>query len=429
MQPSLAPVLSLRPLVFTVTLLALPGASVLAAETPLKKLRKEVAVLQQQSHEQSALIRELQQTLAALTASPAAVPGHLTGQSGSTALATIPGRTALPSSSPAPSPSLPVVSEIPKSVSDIYQEASGFDSSSTFSLEPGFTYSHYDTRELRLNGFLALDSIFLGSINLDRLRSDSMTFDLTGRYSPSPRWQFDVNLPFIARDATYFSGGAGGSSSTVSQSSVNQGPKLGDVSFGVGYKLVQEDMDWPDIVWSLHAKAPTGSNPYGIKLIPSAGNDNLSVPERLPTGNGVWAYSTGLSFVKTVDPAVLFASVGYTHYAAKHFNDISAQQDVVQAGSVKLGDSLSFGAGFAFALNDRLSLGMSYSQQMARKSQTKSDGGAWNDVPGSDANAATLNVGLTYALNKRLSIIPNLAVGLTPDTANYAFSIKFPYRF
>ncbi|WP_230370715.1 hypothetical protein [Paludibacterium denitrificans] len=74
-------------------------------------------------------------------------------------------------------------------------------------------------------------------------------------------------------------------------------------------------MDWPDIVWSLHAKAPTGSNPYGIKLIPSAGNDNLSVPERLPTGNGVWAYSTGLSFVKTVDPAVLFASVGYTHYA------------------------------------------------------------------------------------------------------------------
>ncbi|WP_230370714.1 hypothetical protein [Paludibacterium denitrificans] len=209
------------------TLLALPGASVLAAETPLKKLRKEVAVLQQQSHEQAALIRELQQKLAALTASPATEPGRFTGQTGSIALATIPGHTALPSSSPVPSPSLPVVSEIPKSVSDIYQEASGFDSSSTFSLEPGFTYSHYDTRELRLNGFLALDSIFLGSINLDRLRSDSMTFDLTGRYSPSPRWQFDVNLPFIARDATYFSGGAGGSSSTVSQSSVNQGTEAG----------------------------------------------------------------------------------------------------------------------------------------------------------------------------------------------------------
>jgi hypothetical protein len=86
---------------------------------------------------------------------------------------------------------------------------------------------------------------------------------------------------------------------------------------------VEEDADWPDVVWSLRVKAPTGRSPYGIKLVQSAGNNNLSLPDRLPTGNGVWGITTGLSFVKTVDPAVLFASVGYTHYLDGHFSDIS----------------------------------------------------------------------------------------------------------
>ncbi|WP_204377073.1 hypothetical protein [Aquitalea pelogenes] len=48
---------------------------------------------------------------------------------------------------------------------------------------------------------------------------------------------------------------------------------------------------------------------------------------------------------------------------------------------------------------------------------------------GSSANAANLNLGLTYAYSKRLSIIPNLSLGMTPDSPNYAFSVKFPYRF
>lgn len=68
-----------------------------------------------------------------------------------------------------------------QSVSNLYDEASGFFGGGKFSVETGITYSRYDTRQLILNGFLALDSIFLGNINLDRIKADTWTFDLTGR--------------------------------------------------------------------------------------------------------------------------------------------------------------------------------------------------------------------------------------------------------
>ena len=390
-------------------------------------LQQAIAQLVQKNQQQEARILALEQRVAALASSGSAA---VAARSDVAVAAPVAAVSPVASTQPVVSGQapLPVVNEVPKSIEDIYQEASGF-AAGKFSIEPGFTYTHYDTRELMLNGFLALDSIFLGTINLDRIRSDTMTLDLTARYSPSPRWQLDVNVPLVARDSTYFSGGSGGSSTTLSQVSVSQGPKLGDVSFGVGYKLVEEDADKPDIVWSVRTRAPTGKHPYGIKLRQSADNNNLSTPDELPTGNGVWGVTTGLSFVKTVDPAVLFANIGYTHNLSKSFTDISATAGVTQAGEISLGNSWTWGAGFAFALNDKLSLGTSYSQQITRSSRVRQSGGQWANVIGSEANAANLNLGLTYAPSKSLSIIPNLSIGLTPDTPNYAFSVKFPYRF
>ena len=42
------------------------------------------------------------------------------------------------------------------SVEDVYQQASGFFGTGAFSLETGLTYTHYDSNQLALNGFLAL---------------------------------------------------------------------------------------------------------------------------------------------------------------------------------------------------------------------------------------------------------------------------------
>lgn len=316
-----------------------------------------------------------------------------------------------------------------RSVENIYNEASGFFGTGTFSFETGLTYSHYDSRQLFLNGFLALDTIFLGNIGVDQINSDSLTLDLTGRYNWHDRWQFDISAPVVYRETTFESAGAGGASTSISEETVTRDPALGDVSAGVAYKFLTETESRPDAVLSLRVKAPTGKDPYGIKLQAVPGNDNLTVPEELPTGNGVWSVTPGISLVKTVDPAVLFGNLSYTYNLEEDFSDISSTRGIKQPGTVKLGNWFQFGLGMAFALNERMSLSMSYSQLLSQKSKVKADGQSFTTVPSSDANAAYYNIGMTYAVDQNLSIVPNLSIGLTPDAPDFTFSLRFPYYF
>jgi hypothetical protein len=314
-------------------------------------------------------------------------------------------------------------------VENLYDEASGFFGGGTYSLETGITYSHYETRQLILNGFLALDSIFLGNINIDQISADNFTLDVTGRYNMNNNWQVDLNVPMLYRNVTYESGGAGNASVQVSGSDVTTGPELGDVSAGVSFKILDQDGNTPDTVLSLRVKAPTGTHPYGIKLIQVAGNDSLTVPEDIPTGNGVWSVSPGISLVKTVDPAVIFGNLSYTYNFEESFSDISANQGTKLGGSIRLGNWFQYGLGLAFALNEKMSLSMSYSQLISQKSRIKQDGSGWYTVVGSDANSAFLNLGMTYSVNNNLAIVPNLSLGLSPDAPDFTFSLKFPYYF
>ncbi|WP_085597550.1 MULTISPECIES: hypothetical protein [unclassified Pseudomonas] len=317
-----------------------------------------------------------------------------------------------------------------QSVTNLYDEASGFFGGGKFSFETGLTYARYDTRQLTLNGFLALDSIFLGSINLDRIKSDTWTMDLTARYNLDNRWQFDINAPVIYRESTYSSAGAnGGSGQSISEDTVTRSPTLGDVNVGVAYKFLDESESLPDAVVSLRVKAPTGKDPFGIKFVKKEDNSNLAVPESLPTGNGVWAITPGISLVKTFDPAVLFGSLSYTYNMEDSFSDISPNPVEKSPGKVKLGDSFQVGAGVAFALNEKMSMAFSVSDQVQRKSKIKYKNQDWQSVQSSDANAAYFNVGMTIAATEHLTIVPNLSLGMTQDAPDFTFSLKFPYYF
>lgn len=316
-----------------------------------------------------------------------------------------------------------------RSVETLYDEASGFFGGGTYSIETGLTYSHYDTRQLILNGFLALDSIFLGNINVDQINADNFTLDVTGRYNLHNRLQFDLHVPFLYRDVTYESAGAGNSTAQVSDRSVSVGPELGDVSAGISYKVLDQRLNRPDTILSVRIKGPTGRDPYGIKMVRVDDNDNITVPDDLPTGNGVWSVTPGVSLIKTVDPAVLFGNLSYTYNFEEEFRDISAQQGTQLGGKVRLGNWWQFGMGLAFALNERLSLSMSYSQLISQSSRIRQDGGDWQRVVGSDANAAYFNLGMTFASSDNLAIVPNLSIGLTADAPDFTFSLKFPYYF
>lgn len=405
---------TLSPLAFAIASLCLPALSAAANDAEVAELKAELKAMQDRYQVQQNALMVLEQRLRQVEArSPASY-----SQGGR-----------LASNQPRYGSALKSSEEAPQSVENLYNEASGFFGGGSFSIEPGITYSRADTRQLYLNGFLALDSIFLGNLGVDQIGSDSLTMDVTARYNWNQRWQFDINVPFVYRSSSYESAGANGSSTQVSDKSVSQDPELGDISVGVSYKFLDETPNNPDMVASLRLRAPTGRDPYGIKVRQVPGNNNLYVPDELPTGNGVWALTGGFSMVKTVDPAVLFANVAYTHNFEQDFSDISPTPGEKAKGSVRLGDWFQYGLGTAFALNEKMSLSLSFSHLIAQKSRIKRDGESFSSITGSDASAGYFNVGMTYAYDEDLTIVPNLAIGLTPDAPDFTFSLRFPYYF
>ncbi len=316
-----------------------------------------------------------------------------------------------------------------QSVDDVVSEIHTLFGSGRLTVEPGVSYSLFDRSDLNLGGFLALDAIFLGTINVDQIESQIVTTDLSLRYSPTNRLQVDVNVPYVFRFSEFQTTGAGGGSTTQIDESLGEN-NLGDVSFGFSYRLYKEKKRIPDIVLSGRGRAPTGVDPFGIETVVVSGSEgNLTIPTELPTGNGVWAATGGISLLKTIDPAVLFANGRYTYRLTGSFADIGAA-DGNQAGEIKLGDVLDFGAGIAYALNEKLSLSLAYSQQFVFEAQQRAAGTPdFVNIVGSDANVATLNFGATWAASKRLTVVTNVAPGISEDASDLSLSVKFPFRF
>lgn len=311
----------------------------------------------------------------------------------------------------------------------LQQEHVAFDR--PFVLEAGLEYSRYDRTELTLNGFLALDAIFLGNIAVYNVASDTFKYTLAARYGLTPRWNIGVSAPFIQRYTTYQKGGAGGSAAANAEIDQTSDLAIGDTTFNASYRLFPETASRPDVVVTGSVIAPTGREPYGIdRRVIEKDNDDFitfAVLDEQATGNGLWGVGASVSAVKTLDPALLFANFGYTHYIPRSFDDLQSDPDTATPGEVSLGDSWNWGLGLAFALNDRASLSMSFSQQISGKAETKADGEAWKSVIGSDANAATFNLGLTYALTQKATLVTTLGVGLTPDAPDFTLGIRVPY--
>ena len=318
-----------------------------------------------------------------------------------------------------------------RSVQDVLEQQQNAVFNRKFTFENDLTYNHYDRAELTLNGFLALNSIFLGNIALDRVNSNSLTYDMIGRYAITSRLSANLDIPYVGRNTDYQQGGAGGSAAAIDEHA-STGKGLGDVNVSVNYKLLTEAPGRPDTVLTLGVTAPTGRAPYGIKWVNVASSsqyEQFAVPTRQPTGNGLWQATLGTSFVKTMDPAIVFGNIGYIHSFERSFKDIDTDPQISAPGSVRLADVFYYGAGLAFAFNERSSLSLSFSDRINGKDSLRQSGGPWTKIIGSQANAATLNFGFTYALNPHTTFVTVLGMGMTPDAPNFTLTFKVPYMF
>ncbi|MCL1113458.1 transporter [Shewanella basaltis] len=312
-----------------------------------------------------------------------------------------------------------------RSTDDVLQEAHNV-FTRKFTVEPSFTYSYYSRKDLILRGFLALDAIFLGNLNLDRIRTNTTQFDLTTRYTLNDYWQFEIGLPYLYRWSQYDSVGEGNSSQRYETAKISGG-QIGDMTAAVYYRLNTESYDWPDWVWNVKVRAPTGRDPFGIAL-ETSDTGNLTYPTEMASGSGVWSVSTGFSLAKTFDPAIVFFNVNYGASFKEKFDDLSGAAGK-SPGEIDLGNYFDYSLGLAFAVSERMSLSMSFNQRFYSKTKQRPEGGEWEKIPRTDTNTASLGIGATLALSPNLSMVTSIGAGLTEDSPDYQISLRFPYRF
>lgn len=72
---------------------------------------------------------------------------------------------------------------------------------------------------------------------------------------------------------------------------------------------------------------------------------------------------------------------------------------------------------------------VAYDEIFTQNTRTRQNGGEWTDVVGSSSNAATIDMGVTYAVSKNFSIIGSVEIGVTPDAPDTQVSFSFPYHF
>lgn len=411
----------------------------------VQRLAQELTVLKASYAEEVRRLRELDMRMQALQARISGrVPMPVSAPETATA--------GIPSSSPAPvppsqaTPSQPPHTDegyastaadaqrakeegVTRSVADVKQQNQALFNQRLI-LENGISYNRYDRKQLTLNGFLALDAIFLGNIAIENVESDTLTYNFAARWGVSPRLTLNLDVPYIARKTIYQKGGAGGAAAAIAQEQTT-GSGLGDVNVSANYKLFGERGHWPETVLNVGVTAPTGQEPFGIPwdVLERDEDDYIrfAVPREQPTGNGLWQASVGLSAVKTTDPAILFGNIGYVRSFARSFDDIDNNPATVNPGEVRLGDAYYLGAGVAFAFNERTSLSIAFSNRLSARARTRYEGGEWTKLIGSDGNAASVNLGVTHALSPNATLVSILGIGLTPDAPDFNLTFKLPY--
>jgi hypothetical protein len=164
-----------------------------AANLEIEQLRRQFDELSMRYEAQSAVLRQLSERLYQLESANQVRPVRAVRTVADAEDQVNTGTDATPAQSQSvTSEGEEIVKEAPlsRSAEAVYREQNAL-FYNTFTLETGVTYTHSDRRQLTLEGFLALDAIFLGRINLDRVKSDIVQFDVTGRYGVTDRLQVD----------------------------------------------------------------------------------------------------------------------------------------------------------------------------------------------------------------------------------------------
>ena len=170
----------------------------------------------------------------------------------------------------------------------------------------------------------------------------------------------------------------------------NEDRGLGDVSGDIRYQLLGEGPGRPDLILDVNVKSNSGGQTL--------------------RGSRHWNVGGGLTLVKTLDPAVVFARLGYT--------------ETIKRRGFNPGNIVEYRFGFGFSLNDRVSLNTQLSGAFMGRNRERG-----TQILRSSAEVASVLLATTILIDRHWSVEPVIGAGLTEEANDYTFGLRFPYRF
>ncbi len=181
---------------------------------------------------------------------------------------------------------------------------------------------------------------------------------------------------------------------------------LGDISLGLQYLLVPETEKSPAISVSLSVNAPTGKKKY---------YDSMSTwLDPLNNSSGHWDLTIGTSFVRTLDPAILFGGLSYSH----------SFPETIDGYNIAPGWGANGYFGFGFALNEKISIGSRLA--LGYQSTMEVDG---ITVEGSDSEPMDLSFSASYRFGDNWVVTPQVTFTLNDDAGANSFSLQVARRY
>ncbi|ACV69732.1 transporter [Desulfohalobium retbaense] len=273
-----------------------------------------------------------------------------------------------------------------------------------FIWEPGIQYSHTSRTRLSISGFTIFEAIVLGRIQTEDSKKDVIMPYMNFKAGLLKNLQLDIKVPFLYRRDRITS------DSNDDDEKIITDANLGDIEAALYTQVLRERGAIPDLIINTRVKSRTGQDPYDLET------DDDDDPTELPTGSGHWGVSWGLTASKSSDPALLFASLNYYYNIKRDIGD--------DIGEIEPGDSIEYGFGLAYALNERLSSSIFYQQRIYDKTKQNGEG-----IDGSDLNVSTLYFGANYALSPQRSISVSLGTGLSEDAPDVTLQVSMPILF
>jgi len=175
---------------------------------------------------------------------------------------------------------------------------------------------------------------------------------------------------------------------------------IGDVSIGLTYKLASETVSRPSISSSLSYTIPTGTEA------------NPDDPNSINFTSGIRNVGTTFSLTKSVDPAVLFANIGYT----RAFNKSENGQ------TLKPGDSINYGFGAGFSINSAVALSGRFGGTFSFDTKVEN-----TTIIGSGSEPISFDISLSYQLSNRKRIESSINFGLNNDASDAIVGFSYIY--